>query len=156
MNQSFYSYNQYQSPSSNLKINFQIPVPQLPHIKQFFPNLAAPKLHMNEIKEIFNDGDQIVANGCRKERTNSMSLAEKIIQHAESDIQQELNKPSNQQVSSFTENMVYTHPVNPYNGINKESHQGQNHQKLSDKQNKDLNTCQFFDNFDFSIDALDD
>ena len=66
---------------------------------------------MNEIKEIFNDGDVDMNLRCRKERTNSMNLEELGIQQAENDIKQELNKPSNQQVSSFTENMVYTHPV---------------------------------------------
>lgn len=71
---------------------------------------------MNEIKEIINDHEQIVGRG--RERTNSDNFADNVINLAQNEIKQELNKPSNQLVTSFTENMVYTHPASVNNSLN--------------------------------------
>ena len=65
---------------------------------------------MIEIKEMLNDNEPVIRG---RERTNSDNWADNVIQQVQSDIKQELNKPSNQHVTSFTENMVYTHPMPP-------------------------------------------
>jgi len=56
-----------------------------------------------------NDGEQVPTNA-RRERTNSDNL--ECLFHQQSDIQEELRKPTTQHVTSFTENMVYMHPSN--------------------------------------------
>ena len=63
---------------------------------------------MLEIKEMMNDNEPYT-NFRGRDRTNSDNWADNVIQQVQSDIKQELNKPSNQHVTSFTENMVYTH-----------------------------------------------
>lgn len=65
---------------------------------------------MIEIKEMMNDNEPYT-NFRGRDRTNSDNWADNVIQQVQSDIKQELNKPSNQHVTSFTENMVYTHPA---------------------------------------------
>jgi hypothetical protein len=64
---------------------------------------------MNEIKEIVNDHE--IINGKGRERTNSDNFADNVIDKSHNEIKEELKKPSNQFVTSFTENMVYTHPA---------------------------------------------
>ena len=63
---------------------------------------------MHEIKEINNDWEHIVPN--IRERTNSDNFADTL--QLPNEIKQELEKPSNHMISSFTENMVYLHPPN--------------------------------------------
>ena len=56
-------------------------MPQLPQIQQFFPDLGSKKrmgYMMNEIKEIFNDHEQVTGRG--RERTNSDNFADNVIQ----------------------------------------------------------------------------
>ena len=65
---------------------------------------------MQEIKEINNDWENVVP--MRRERTNSDNWADNVQVLLQNDIKQELEKPSNQLISSFTENMVYLHPPN--------------------------------------------
>jgi hypothetical protein len=66
---------------------------------------------MQEIKEINNDWEQQVAAPIgRRERTNSDNWADNAQALLQNDIKKELEGPSNQLVSSFTENMVYLHP----------------------------------------------
>ena len=48
---------------------------------------------MIEIKEMLNDNEPIMLRG--RERTNSDNWADNVIQQVQSDIKQELNKPSN-------------------------------------------------------------
>ncbi len=60
---------------------------------------------MNEIKELMNETEQPVMG---RERTNSDTWTQ---QQLANEIQEELSKPSNQLVTSFTENMVYTQPI---------------------------------------------
>jgi hypothetical protein len=66
---------------------------------------------MQEIKEINNDWEQVAPIG-RRERKNSDNWAENVQVNLQNDIKKELEKPSNQLISSFTENMVYLHPPN--------------------------------------------
>ena len=78
---------------------------------------------MNEIKEIYNDHEQITGRG--RERTNSDNFADNVIDKTHNEIKEELSKPSNQTVTSFTENMVYTHllpqAASSINTVNKKS-----------------------------------
>lgn len=92
-NQSQFSNYQYHSPNQQ-KFNYQVPVPQLPSIHQFFPNLGYNKQMMIEIKEMVNDNEPCTIFRGR-DRTNSDNWADNVIQQVQSDIKQELNKPSN-------------------------------------------------------------
>ena len=66
-----------------------MPVPQLPQIQQFFPDLGSKKRFdindiMGEIKEIINDHEQVTGRG--RERTNSDNFADNVIQQAQNEI----------------------------------------------------------------------
>jgi len=61
-----------------LKFNYQVPVPQLPLIQQFFPELGSTsKKNMGIIKEIIND-HEIIQGGRGRERTNSDNFADNV------------------------------------------------------------------------------
>lgn len=68
---------QYHSPKHQ-QFNYQVPISQLPNIKQFFPDLGTKKSQkiMQEIKEINNDWEHIVPH--RRERTNSDNWADNV------------------------------------------------------------------------------
>jgi hypothetical protein len=57
-----------------------MPVTQLPHIQQFFPNLKSqrPVPYLNEIAEIMNDNEQIPKNQKRK---NSDTFPDSLFQN---------------------------------------------------------------------------
>ena len=102
---------QYHSPNHQ-QFNYQVPIQQLPHIKQFFPDLDSKKTLkiLEEIKEINNDWEHVAAPVGRRERTNSDNWADNVQYLLQNDIKKELEKPSNLLVSSLTENMVFLHP----------------------------------------------
>jgi hypothetical protein len=60
---------------------------------------------LGEIREIDNDNEHVPRG---RDRTNSDNWADNM-QFLSNDISVELAKPSKQQVTSFTENMVYMH-----------------------------------------------
>ena len=66
---------------------------------------------LQQINEINNDWEgNNITSGVKRERNNSDNRATQVLV-CNNEIKQELDKPNNNTITSFTENMVYTHRV---------------------------------------------
>ena len=66
---------------------------------------------LQQINEINNDWEgNNITSGVKRERNNSDNRATQVLV-CNNEIKQELDKPNNTTITSFTENMVYTHRV---------------------------------------------
>jgi hypothetical protein len=68
---------------------------------------------LQQINEINNDWEgNYISSGlvAKRERNNSDNRATQVLV-CNNEIKQELDKPNNNTITSFTENMVYTHRV---------------------------------------------